>query len=94
MWPSSSGPSEIAEGLQQARRLLAQLSGEADAPAAARADLPDPVIQALMQAQSAADLLAAVGAHPLLLRPEVDSLLAERNRPCARRGARPARRSP
>jgi hypothetical protein len=31
-----------------------------------------------MQAQSGADLLAAAEAHPALLRPEVDALLAER----------------
>jgi hypothetical protein len=74
---------EIAEGLQQARRLLSEMASatKPDTPAphaeAIISALPDPVVQALMQAQSGADLLDAVGAHPLLLRPEVDALLAE-----------------
>jgi hypothetical protein len=74
---------DIAESLQQARRLLRGMAAaaEPDAPAphaeAVISALPDPALQALMQVQSGADLLAAAEAHPLLLRPEVDTLLAE-----------------
>lgn len=62
---------DIAESLQQARRLLSQSAG------AVISALPDPTLQALMQAQSGADLLDVTDVHPLLLRPEVDKLLAE-----------------
>jgi hypothetical protein len=74
---------DIAESLQQARRLLGEMASAArpDAPAphveAVISALPDPALQALMQAQSGADLLDAVGAHPLLLHPGVDGLLAD-----------------
>jgi hypothetical protein len=74
---------DIAESLQQARRLLSGMAAvsKPDAPAphaeAVISALPDPALQALMQAQSGAELLAAAESHPLLLRPEVDALLAE-----------------
>ncbi|MBX0330951.1 hypothetical protein K2Z83_25160 [Oscillochloris sp. ZM17-4] len=74
---------DIAESLRQARRLLAQMGGgqpdqqTPDAELLAPA-MPEPAIQALMQAQSGAELLGVVEAHPSLLRPEADSLLAAR----------------
>ncbi|NNJ13249.1 hypothetical protein EKD04_023265 [Chloroflexales bacterium ZM16-3] len=73
----------IAESLQQARRLLAQMGGTLTDLSAPDAEVPthtlsDQALQAFMQAQSGAELLDAVRAHPLLLHPEVDGLLAER----------------
>lgn len=75
---------DIADSLQQARHLLAQMGAavEPEAPPAAAIppgppDTAEPAIQALMQAQSTPELLDAVGVYPLLLRPEIDELLAE-----------------
>jgi hypothetical protein len=70
---------EIAESLQQARRRLAQIGSAGSlSPATEPApDLPEQALAALMRAQSADELMEAVGLHPLLLRPEVDTLLAE-----------------
>jgi hypothetical protein len=71
----------VAESLQQARRMLRELGAADDgapaAPVAPAAAVPAPALQALLQAQSGAELLAAAAAHPLLLHPEVDTLLSE-----------------
>lgn len=73
---------EVAESLRSARAILAQVVGGVAAPALpselAVSSLPEPALQALLAAQSAAELEAAVAAHPPLLRPEVDELLAAR----------------
>lgn len=75
----------IADSLREARALLARLSGAAAAapaappsPAAPVTGLPELALHDLLRAQSAAELEAVAAAHPLLLRPEVDGLLAER----------------
>lgn len=72
---------EIAESLRRARAILAQVAGRPQAAAPdemAAPGLPAPALQALLVAQSAAELEAAVADHPALLRPEADALLAER----------------
>jgi hypothetical protein len=73
---------DVAESLRQARDLLARMAAATamsprppDAPIVM---LPPATLQALLQAQNAAELEAAAEAHPLLLRPEADALLAER----------------
>ncbi|WP_129670605.1 CpXC domain-containing protein [Candidatus Chloroploca sp. Khr17] len=81
---------EIAESLREARALLARMSqrlsvalppalvaGEPVLPAALTY-VPDEVLQALLQAQSAAEVAQVAAQHPLLLQPEIDQLLAER----------------
>lgn len=71
---------EIADSLRNARALLARM-GQASAPTLAApvvSTLPELALQALLNAQSAAELEAAVSNHPLLLSPDVDALLAER----------------
>ncbi|NTW01364.1 MAG: hypothetical protein HGA19_08630 [Oscillochloris sp.] len=71
----------IADSLHQARHLLVQMHavttpGEPAPPAEITPSaLPELALQALMQAQSSAELLDAVDVHPLLLHPEVDALL-------------------
>lgn len=69
----------IAESLQHARTLLTQMGGQTDpgTPAAA-GPIPEAALQLLLAAQSAAELIAAVEAHPALLHPEADRILAER----------------
>ncbi len=77
---------EVAESLGRARELLAHTgaavaaepTARALAPALAVTTLPEPALQALLQAQSGAELAAVAEIHPLLLRPEADALLAER----------------
>jgi len=77
---------EVAESLGRARELLAHTgaavaaepTARALAPALAVTTLPEPALQALLQAQSGAELAAVAEIHPLLLRPEADVLLAER----------------
>lgn len=78
---------EIADSLREARALLARVGGVATgaplAPAEAPAEimltaLPEAALHDLLRAQSAAELEGVAAAHPLLLRPEVDRLLAER----------------
>ncbi|MEI7642743.1 MAG: CpXC domain-containing protein [Chloroflexales bacterium] len=61
------------------KRMDRRRGGSPPAPSAEAiiSALPDLAIQALMQTQSGADLRVAVGAYPLLLRPEVDGLLAK-----------------
>jgi hypothetical protein len=76
---------EIADSLRRARAILLQMTeaargGVEDPRAAAELSAPAltaPALQALLQAQSGEELAAVAAAHPLLLRPEVDALLAE-----------------
>ncbi|HMQ34896.1 MAG TPA: hypothetical protein PKD53_29525, partial [Chloroflexaceae bacterium] len=83
---------EVAESLREARALLARLAGAVapataalgaapeapdEPPAVAVSAIPDPALQALLRAQGADELAGIAAAHPLLLRPEVDGLLAE-----------------
>src|SRR5690606_19257292 len=74
---------DIAESLRQARALLKRMAEATAAvprqsPPENAVTLPDGALQALLQAQSAPELEAAAEAYPILLRPEADSLLAER----------------
>lgn len=75
---------EIAESLQQARQLLAEMSATVEtprqesAPESSLAQLPEAAYQAMLQAGSANELLAVVEAHPLLLHPAADALLGVR----------------
>ncbi|NCC33301.1 MAG: hypothetical protein EOM24_14985 [Chloroflexia bacterium] len=81
---------EIAESLREARALLARMSqrlsvtppsslaaGETG-PSVSLAHVPDEVLQALLQTQSATEVAQVAAQYPLLLQPEVDQLLAER----------------
>jgi hypothetical protein len=70
----------IAESLRSARAILARMD-PAPRPAAPDGPLsavPEPALQALLQAASSEELAAVAAIHPLLLRPEADALLAER----------------
>lgn len=79
---------EVADSLREARALLARMAGATRPPAGeagappppdvAVTVIPDAAIHDLLRATSLDELEAAVAAHPLLLRPEVDGLLAER----------------
>ncbi|MBP1464723.1 hypothetical protein EYB53_003265 [Candidatus Chloroploca sp. M-50] len=81
---------EIAESLREARALLARMSqrlsvalppslvaGESVSPAPLT-HVPDEVLQALLQTQSATEVAQVAAQYPLLLQPEIDQLLAER----------------
>ncbi len=74
----------VADGLRNARALLARLSatspgqGAPPAPAPPLDDLPDAAVQALLRAAAEAELEAVCAEHPALLRPEADGLLARR----------------
>lgn len=73
---------EVADSLGRAREILGQMGARPATPRQAaeahQAGLPDAALQAMLQAQSGAELTAAAEAHPALLRPEADALLAER----------------
>jgi len=70
---------EVADSLRRARAILAEVAGRpAHVVPGAAADLAEPALQALLAAQSSVELEVAVAEHPLLLRPEIDELLAER----------------
>ncbi len=72
----------IADGLRNARALLARLTATSrgqvapPAPAPPLDDLPDVAVQALLRAATEAELEAVCAEHPVLLRPEADGLLA------------------
>ncbi|MCX7792352.1 MAG: CpXC domain-containing protein [Chloroflexaceae bacterium] len=74
----------IADGLRNARALLARLTEASrgqvapPAPAPLLDELPDAAVQALLRARTEAELEAACVEHPALLRPETDGLLARR----------------
>jgi hypothetical protein len=74
----------VADGLRNARALLARLSatspgqGAPPAPAPPLDDLPDAAVQALLRVAAEAELEAVCAEHPALLRPEADGLLARR----------------
>jgi hypothetical protein len=76
----------VADSLNEARALLARMGAARPAPAAPSGpagepeatDIPEAALQALLRAQSGAELEVVAATHPLLLRPEVDRLLAER----------------
>jgi hypothetical protein len=76
---------EVLDSLRAARELLARtgaaVAADPTRPPVAElvlTALPEPALQALLQAQSGAELTQATELHPLLLRPEVEGLLAER----------------
>jgi hypothetical protein len=78
---------DIAESLRHARALLGRMASStttaappaAEPPAeAVPGSLPAGALQALLQAQSAAELEQAAALHPVLLRAEADGLLSER----------------
>lgn len=71
---AAQGEAEIAQGLRNARDLLARMSRPAE-PERLTA-LPPDALQALLSAHSDAELEQVVARHPLLLRPEIDALLA------------------
>ncbi|OAN42816.1 hypothetical protein A6A03_03620 [Chloroflexus islandicus] len=71
---AAQGEAEIAQGLRNARDLLARMSRRAE-PERLTAIPPD-ALQALLSAHSDAELEQVVARHPLLLRPEIDALLA------------------
>jgi hypothetical protein len=70
----------VADSLRQARTLLLRMSAavSAPAPASAAAASPETALQALLAVTTASELEAVVAAHPLLLSPDTDRLLAER----------------
>lgn len=71
---AAQGEAEIAQGLRNARDLLAKMSRRAE-PDRLTAIPPD-ALQALLSAHSDAELEQVVARYPLLLRPEIDQLLA------------------
>ncbi|WP_322488717.1 CpXC domain-containing protein [Chloroflexus sp.] len=71
---AAQGEAEIAQGLRNARDLLARMSRRAE-PERLTAIPPD-ALQALLSAHSDAELEQVIARHPLLLRPEIDALLA------------------
>ncbi len=71
---AAQGEADIAQGLRNARDLLAKMSRRAE-PDRLTAIPPD-ALQALLSAHSDAELEQVVARYPLLLRPEMDELLA------------------
>lgn len=71
---AAQGEADIAQGLRNARDLLAKMSRRAE-PERLTAIPPD-ALQALLSAHSDAELEQVVARYPLLLRPEMDELLA------------------
>ncbi len=72
----------IADSLRNARALLARMAAApreavAPAPAAPASDLPAAALQALLRAQNASELEAALVAYPVLRHAQADALLAE-----------------
>lgn len=70
----------VAESLRQARALLQRMHSAVDTTQAANPTpaAPEEALQALLAASTAAELEAVVAAHPLLLQPAGDRMLAER----------------
>ena len=75
----------VADSLREARALLVRMGVVAPPvppaePVSERAvtAIPEGSFMALLQAQSGAEVEVVASAHPLLLRPELDRLLAER----------------
>ncbi len=71
---TAQGETEIAQGLRNARDVLLRLSQQREPPQLTA--IPSDVLQDLLRARSDADLEQVIARHPLLLRPEVDQLLA------------------
>lgn len=71
---AAQGEADIAQGLRNARDLLAKMSRRAE-PDRLTA-IPSEALQALLSAHSDAELEQVVARYPLLLRPEMDELLA------------------
>lgn len=67
----------IADSLRNARALLARMATVPPAPAAPASDLPAAALQALLRAQNASELEAALVAYPVLRHAQADELLAE-----------------
>ncbi|MDW8405233.1 CpXC domain-containing protein [Chloroflexus sp.] len=71
---AAQGEPEIAQGLRNARDLLAGMSRRAE-PERLTA-IPPAAMQELLSAHSDAELEQVIARHPVLLRPEIDELLA------------------
>ncbi len=71
----AQGERAIAQSLRQARDILARMSHHEVAERLTT--IPPAALQELLNAHSDAELEQVVARHPLLLRPEVDQLLAE-----------------
>lgn len=69
----AQGEHEIAQGLRNARELLARMQPH-PAPEQLTA-IPPAALQELLNAHSDAELEQVIARHPLLLRPEIDQLL-------------------
>jgi len=69
----AQGEHEIAQGLRNARELLARMQPR-PAPEQLTA-IPPAALQELLNAHSDAELEQVIARHPLLLRPEIDQLL-------------------
>lgn len=71
---TAQGEAEIAQGLRNARDLLAGMSRHTASERLTA--IPPEALQALLNAHSDAELEQAIARYPLLLRPEIDELLA------------------
>ncbi len=71
---TAQGEHAIAQGLRNARDMLARMSDRAE-PERLTA-IPPAVLQELLRAHSDTELEQVIARYPLLLRPEVDELLA------------------
>jgi len=71
---AAQGEHEIAQGLRNARDLLSGMSNRSEPERLT--EIPPAALQELLSAHSDAELEQVIARHPLLLRPEIDELLA------------------